>query len=163
MKKVLFVTVLALGLLTGCSSGGTEKDSGSSNSASESTAVSSSEATVESSIDTSNLKYFFPDTQDTTELEDLHVSTHEKLDNDNYIEVDILSANFVAGKDVFIYVDGDLINIDSELATGLRTATPVAGESMQAGVHALELAQYADNDDENGEVLLYVRTTYTVE
>ncbi|WP_459580920.1 hypothetical protein, partial [Enterococcus gallinarum] len=86
-----------------------------------------------------------------------------KLDNDNYKEIDIRSNEFVEGADVFIYIDGQISNIDSDLSTGLRTATPIAGDDITEGLHSLELDQYADNDDENGEVLLYVRSTYTID
>lgn len=167
MKKVILATVFTALLLGGCSSGNVANEQPPADSSS-STATSSStvESTVESSaveVDTSNLSYFYPDKKDTKKLDDLHVSVHSKLDNDNYKEIDIRSNEFVEGADVFIYIDGQISNIDSDLSTGLRTATPIAGDDITEGLHSLELVQYADNDDENGEVLLYVRSTYTID
>lgn len=166
MKKVILATVFTALLLGGCSSNSDKDKAADSSSSSSATSSSTVESTVESSaaeVDTSNLSYFYPDKKDTKKLDDLHVSVHSKLDNDNYKEIDIRSNEFVEGADVFIYIDGQISNIDSDLSTGLRTATPIAGDDITEGLHSLELVQYADNDDENGEVLLYVRSTYTID
>jgi uncharacterized protein YceK len=166
MRKVILVTVFTALLLGGCSSNVANEqppeDSSSFTATSSSTVESTDESTI-SEVDASKLSYFYPDKKDITKLDDLHISVHSKLGNDNYKEVDIRSSGFVAGTDVFIYVDGQISNIDSDLSTGLRTATPIVGDDMKEGLHSLELVQYVDNDDENGEVLLYARSTYTID
>lgn len=160
MKKFAALAVLAALLLGGCSSSKDDKadNSSSSTSTSSSTAESS---TTESTVDTSNLKYFYPDKEDKGELGKLHVSVHSELGNDNYKELDIMSSDFLPQYTVFIYVDGELTNIDAELTTGLRTATPITVDQITTGVHSLELAQYTDDDDTT-EPVLYVKSTYTV-
>lgn len=161
MKKFAVLAVFSALLLGGCGSSNDAKASDSSSSAVESsTTVDSS--TTESTVDTSNLQYFYSDKEDTVELDDLHVSVHSKLGNDNYMELDIMSNNFLPQKGVYIYVDGSLTNIDADLATGLRTATPITVDQITAGVHSLELAQY-ENDDDTTDPALYVKTTYTIE
>lgn len=161
MKKIAVLALFTVALLGGCGGSKDDKAADSSSSAVESsTTVASS--TTESTVDTSNLKYFYPDKENTVEMKKLHVSVESKLGNDNYKELDIMSNDFLAGKSVYIYVDGELTNIDAELATGLRTATPISVDQITPGVHSLELVQY-ENDDDTTEPALYVKTTYTVE
>lgn len=162
MKKVAFVVLLTAVLLGGCGGKKDEKPAASS-AESSSTAVSSTtaESTVESTVP-ADLTYFYPDKKDTVELKDLHVSVHKKLDNDNYQELDLASLEFKPQKGVFIYVDGQLTNIDSDLATGKRTTTPIVLDQVTKGVHSLELAQY-EGDDDTTEPVLYVRSSYEIE
>ncbi|MGR2462395.1 hypothetical protein ACUX4R_26325, partial [Salmonella enterica] len=97
MKKVILATLFTALLLGGCSSN-SDKDKAADSSSSSATSSSTVESTVESSaaeVDTSNLSYFYPDKKDTKKLDDLHVSVHSKLDNDNYKEIDIRSNEFV--------------------------------------------------------------------
>ncbi|MEG0078267.1 hypothetical protein [Enterococcus sp.] len=160
MKKIAFVALFATLILGGCSSSG-DKAEESKVSASSTTVESTVESTTESKPK-ADLTYFYKDKKDTTKLSDLHISVHSKLDNDNYKELDILSSKFEPGKDVFVYVDGEQANIDSELATGLRTATPIAADQIKKGEHSVELAQY-ENDDDTTEPVLYVRSSYTID
>ncbi len=160
MKKVAFVVLLTAVLLGGCGGKKTDKPAASS-AESSSTAVSSTtaESTVESTVP-ADLTYFYPDKKDTVELKDLHVSV--ELGNENYKELDIMSANFEPQKSVFIYIDGQLTNMDADLATGLRKPTPITVDQITKGVHSLELAQY-EGDDDTTEPVLYVRSSYEIE
>lgn len=161
MKKFAFVAVLTALALSGCGGSKGDASDNSSTVATSSSSTTVESSTTESTVDTSNLKYFYSDKEDKGELGKLHVSVHSKLGNDNYKELDIMSSDFLPQYTVFIYVDGELTNMDSDLATGLRTATPITVDQITTGVHSLELAQYTDDDDTT-EPVLYVKSTYTV-
>lgn len=161
MKKFAFIAVLTALALAGCGGSKGDASDNSSTVATSSSSTTVESSTTESTVDTSNLKYFYSDKEDIGKLDDLHVSVHSKLGNDNYKELDIMSSNFEPQHSVFIYVDGELANIDADLATGLRTATPITVDQITTGVHSLELAQYTDDDDTT-EPVLYVKSTYTV-
>lgn len=161
MKKFAFVAVLTALALSGCGGSKGDASDNSSTVATSSSSTTVESSTTESTVDTSNLKYFYSDKEDIGKLDDLHVSVHSKLGNDNYKELDIMSSDFLPQYTVFIYVDGELTNMDSDLATGLRTATPITVDQITTGVHSLELAQYTDDDDTT-EPVLYVKSTYTV-
>ena len=156
MKKVAFVVLLTAVLLGGCGGKKTDKPAASS---AESSSTAVSRSTVESTVP-ADLTYFYPDKKDTVELKDLHVSV--ELGNENYKELDIMSANFEPQKSVFIYIDGQLTNMDADLATGLRKPTPITVDQITKGVHSLELAQY-EGDDDTTEPVLYVRSSYEIE
>ena len=131
MKKIAFVALFATLILGGCSSSG-DKAEESKVSASSTTVESTVESTTESKPK-ADLTYFYKETGGTTELEDLWVTVSSKLGHDHYKDLDIQSDNFEPAKAVFIYIDGEQANIDSELATGLRTATPIAADQIKRG------------------------------
>lgn len=161
MKKIAFVALFAVLVLGGCGNSNNDKAKESS-AASSSTTVESTAVSTTESKPVANLTYFYKDKKESTKLDDLHISVHSKLDNDNYKELDIMSSNFEPVKSVFVYVDGEQANIDSELATGLRKATPIAADQIKKGTHSVELAQY-ENDDDTTEPVLYVRSSYTID
>lgn len=168
MKRLAVVTLLAVGLLAGCSNGGSDnaKDSGSKSAESTTTVESSKkEKTVESSekVDTDNLNYFYKDQDDIDKPDDLSVDIAIDLNTDAYKNIDVQSEQFKTQQDIFVYIDGEMLGIISEPEARTTGSTPIAGDQLTKGVHALELAQYTDDDDANGELVTYVKTTYTIE
>lgn len=163
MKKVLFVTVLALGLLAGCSSGDAEKDSGSSsNSVSEGTAVSSSEATADQFAGQS-------ETGDGTfDLANESGNTAEGADIVVYYDaetfptaVGIYTEDINGGLLSYIYVDGQLVTSEQLGTTQTSIELQDVPVAITEGTHTVQLVQY-DTDDEGGNIVTFKSQDYTL-
>lgn len=164
MKRLAVVTLLAVGLLAGCSNGGSDnaKDSGSKSAESTTTVSSSKAETADKFADqqetgegTLNIANVSGNTADGAEVTVMY-------DPDTFpTSVGMTTSGIDGSKTSYIYVDGQLVTKeqlgDTQTSVDLQD-TPVA---IEEGKHKLELVQY-DNDSEDGNVVTFKAQEYTV-
>lgn len=165
MKRLAVLTLLAVGLLAGCSNGGSDnaKDSGSKSAESTTTVESSSKAETadrfadqqEAGDGTLNIANVSGNTADGAEVTVMY-------DPDTFpTSVGMTTSGIDGSKTSYIYVDGQLVTKeqlgDTQTSVDLQD-TPVA---IEEGTHSIQLVQY-DNDSEDGNVVTFKAQEYTV-
>lgn len=164
MKKFAFcfaLMIMTLLSLAGCGSS-SDEPAEAAESTSEET-VETTESTEEASdpVDDPSLVWKYDGIENTVNPSSVSISIGRKLGNTNFQELWVLSNEF-ENAGVFIYADGEQVGYKEESDLKLDTESPISGSHIEEGLHSVELVQYADNDDLNGEIIFYVRTTYEI-
>lgn len=161
MKKFAFcfaLMIMTLLSLAGCGSSSDEPVEAAESTSEET--VETTESTEEASdpVDDPSLVWKYDGIENTVDPSTVSINVGSNLRNKEIKDLYIYSQEF-EWADVFLYIDGSLMGINSDAKTGLDSSVPILNDE---GMHSLELVQYENNDDENGEIIFYVRTTYEI-
>jgi PBP1b-binding outer membrane lipoprotein LpoB len=166
--KKIFIFVLAIGLLAGCSAQSESSKNVEKTSKSE-------PKTTETAAKTENTKpeskYPFPSSAPTGNAK-LTVSTPAGNSSsgttpvlfvkpdDAIIQIGADFENFQGDKQTFIYVD-KIFNSTEQAGQMTQTSVDIQGDSLKPGVHTVTAVQF-ENNDPAGKVINFVEAKYEV-
>lgn len=90
------------------------------------------------------------------------ISVDKVRNNPDIMHLWISTVQDFESEDVVIYVDGQMVGYMYAAERNIDRSFPISSDKIAEGLHSAEIVQYANSNDENGEIIFYVRTTYEI-